>query len=228
MLAILDNDLGPNDFSSPRGHTLAPIQEGQDPPELTLEHGPRVFISLVPPTGIFARDLMVELRANPSRLSSQMGGLGGMAPLHEDERGLWAWAPEITNSVRGNGGQARVVSRDGLWASPWKPFKTLTESGEPRPVSNTEEVHIDANLEPRAVLHIQTDAAPVKNQLLVQRLAPSDTPRPSFTSTEKHHYTYRWLPPGKWQLAETCEPKTITAIASKVQTIQVQIQPAEK
>jgi len=129
------------------GATSASNDPDAEPVRFEVEPGPRVLLVSALPAGVEPEDLLFRVSAEPSMLSSQMGGLGGVARGRDvPHASAAAAAPRITNSVRGEGAVVDIWSDDGGW---W-----VRERVEGR-IENDSTVTVEAPLEPAGRLRFR-------------------------------------------------------------------------
>lgn len=180
------------DFVKERlGATSASDDPDAEPVRFEVEPGPRVLLLSALPAGVEPADLLFRVSAEPSMLSSQMGGLGGVARGREvPGASAAAAAPRITNSVRGESAVVDVWTDDGGW---W-----VRERVDGR-MENDSTVTIEAPLEPAGRLRFrvarsagasETEDALGRSQMVLaavaQLLRQSDGPDPTLPDLGRH------------------------------------------
>ncbi len=106
-----------------------------------IQAGPLVVLRSPRPPEIEVADVLLEARGRVSRLSSQIGRLGGYARAFATPEGFCAGRiPNTPNSVQNDGFGVRAVTTDGLWS--------IAERKDGRLLNNTEAT-IDLSLQAR-------------------------------------------------------------------------------
>lgn len=217
VLAVRFSDVPRAHYGDEALVTVTPTEASESLPEVEVPHGPRVYVDTLPP-GTRALDFAVEVLHDPSPLSSQIGRLGGCSQLRDGPRGPWAWAPPITNGVRGKGAHARVLARDGLWAS--ASVLALDRFGQPiaRRIEAEDEVFVRSTFHPTGVVHLRIAPPFAGTEVMLRRSGPvrsaHDTPLEVFValgSTDGQGVQrFHWLSPGTWSIG----PSSGTATTS--------------
>ena len=114
-----------------------------------IQAGPLVVLRSPLPPEIEVADVLLEARGRVSRLSSQIGRLGGYARAFTTPEGFCAGRiPNTPNSVQNEGFGVRAVTADGLWS--------IAERKDGRLLNNTEAT-IDVSLQPRGKIVLRLE-----------------------------------------------------------------------
>jgi len=114
-----------------------------------IQAGPLVVLRSPRPPEIEVDDVLLEARGRVSRLSSQIGRLGGYARAFATPEGFCAGRiPNTPNSVQDEGFGVRAVTADGLWS--------IAERKAGRLLNNTEAT-IDLSLQARGKIVLRLE-----------------------------------------------------------------------
>lgn len=126
-----------------------------------IQAGPLVVLRSPRPPDIEVDDVLLEARGRVSRLSSQIGRLGGYARAFATPEGFCAGRiPNTPNSVQNDGFGVRAVTADGLWS--------IAERKDGRLLNNTEAT-IDLALQTRGKIVLRLEGVDADVDLAAAR-----------------------------------------------------------